>query len=141
MLAKSSYPQEYIDGARAQIAARISAFDALSKAVDKGGAVALADFETLYFNDLVFVLDVFFTHRTRGVEGKNGNPINEVRVLTMSFLENGGHLGVDSTIKLKPETSVLGLQVGDEIKLTAADFTRLADAYFDEMDSRFGAKA
>ncbi|MCZ4550874.1 hypothetical protein BH683_020250 [Williamsia sp. 1138] len=50
-------------------------------------------------------------------------------------------LGADNTIKLKPETSVLGLQVGDEITLTASDFTRLADAYFDEMDVRFGAKA
>ncbi|ORM31886.1 hypothetical protein [Williamsia sp. 1135] len=86
------------------------------------------------------MLDVFFTHRTRGVEGKNGNPINEVRVLTQSLLENDGRLGVDNTIKLKPETSVLGLRVGDEIKLTAPDFTRLADAYFDEMDARFGAK-
>jgi hypothetical protein len=95
----------------------------------------------VFFNDLVFVLDGFFMHRTRAVEGKNGNPLNEVRVLCMSMLENGGRLGVDKTIKLKPESSVLGLSEGDEIRLTAEQFGTLADAYFAELDSRFGAQA
>jgi hypothetical protein len=59
----------------------------------------------------------------------------------MSMLENGGRLGVDRTIKLKPETSVLGLSEGDKIRLTAKQFGTLADAYFAELDSRFRAGA
>lgn len=35
------------------------------------------------------------------------------------------------------DTSILGLEVGDEIKLTGADFRRLADAFFAEMEHRF----
>jgi hypothetical protein len=39
-------------------------------------------------------------------------------------------------LKLPPEKSVLGLQVGEEVKLTEADFVRLADAFFAELEKR-----
>jgi hypothetical protein len=140
MLARSTYPQEYIDDCRKQIETRVAAYTTLAAAVGRSGKDALAEFEPVFFNDLVFVLDGFFTHRTRAVEGKNGNPLNEVRVLCMSMLENGGRLGVDKTIKLKPETSVLGLSEGDEIRLSAGQFEALANAYFAELESRFAGK-
>ena len=80
--------------------------------------------------------------------GKDGNPLNEVRVLCNSILLNRGRLQVDklpgwpnsagSGIKLPPEKSVLKLDVGDEVRLTEADFARLSKAYFAELEKRFG---
>jgi hypothetical protein len=61
---------------------------------------------------MVLILDTYFTHRSRTTEGKDGNPLNEVRVLCNSILENKRVLRADKSIKLKPETSVLKLPPG-----------------------------
>jgi hypothetical protein len=88
-----------------------------------------------------------FVHRLTGSEGKDGNPLNEVRVICNSILLNDGRLQVDklpgwpnsagSGIKLPPDTSVLKLKAGDEIKLTEATFTRLAKAFFEELSKKY----
>ena len=88
-----------------------------------------------------------FVHRLTGIEGEDGNPLNEVRVLCNSILLNQGRLQVDklpgwpnsasASIKLPPEESVLKLKVGDEINLTEADFVRLSEAFFAEMERKF----
>jgi len=39
---------------------------------------------------MVLVLDSSFSHRQRTMELKDGNPLNEVRVLCNSILENDG---------------------------------------------------
>jgi hypothetical protein len=44
------------------------------------------------------------------MEGKDGNPLNEVRVLCNSILENKSVLRANKTIKLKPDASVLKLK-------------------------------
>lgn len=51
---------------------------------------------------MVLALDQLFVHRARGIEGKDGNPLNEVRVLCTSIMANGGVLVKDSQIKLDP---------------------------------------
>lgn len=71
------------------------------------------------------------------MEGKDGNPLNEVRVLGNSIMHDDGVLTVDKTIKLKAATSELGLEYGDPIRLTADDFARLAAAFFTELERRF----
>lgn len=86
---------------------------------------------------MVLTLDSYFTHRARTLEGKDGNPLNEVRVLCASLMQNAGTLADDKTIKLKPAASVLGYEVGDEINVTEADFVRLSEAFFAELESRF----
>jgi hypothetical protein len=86
---------------------------------------------------MVLVLDSFFTHRLRGMEGKDGNPLNEVRVLCSSLVENGGAFGADSTIKMNPATSVLGYEVGDAIRVSQPDFVRLAEAFFAEIEKKY----
>ena len=135
MLGRKSYDQDYIDQCRARIAAQVSAYDDVKAAVKDDAA--LAAFEPLFFNGLVQVLDHCFVHRLRTVEGKDGNPLNEVRVVCDSLLLNGGVLAADKQIKLKPETSVLGYEVGDEIALDEERFTRLAEGFFAEIEARF----
>jgi hypothetical protein len=130
VLATNNFPQDYVDGCRTRIDAQLAAYDGLKKPD--------ADFDRLFFNHLVQVLDHDFVHRTRNLEGKDGNPLNEVRVLAISILTNGGVLAADKQIKLKPETSVLGLSVADEIVLDREQFGRLADAFFAEIGERFG---
>ena len=88
-----------------------------------------------------------FVHRLPGSEGKDGNPLNEVRVLCNSLLLNQGKLQVDrlpgwpnsavSGLKLPPEKSLLKLKEGDEVKLTEADFVRLSEALFAEIEKRY----
>ena len=52
-------------------------------------------------------------------------------------MQNGGALSADKTIRLNAAKSVLKYQVGDEIRLSEADFLRLAEAYFAEIESKY----
>lgn len=146
MLSVTSYPPEFIDGCRDRVRDQVSAYrdleDAARAAAGAGGDAGLdaafAAFAPQFFNTLVLVLDASFVHRARGKEGKDGNPMNEVRVLCTSLLEHGGVLTADKQIKLKAATSVLHLEAGDPIALTETDFGRLADAYFDAIAGTYG---
>jgi len=123
MLARNTYEQEYIDACRARVGADLDAIGA--------GADARV------YNDLVMLLDYFFVHRTRNLEGKDGNPINEVRVIGNSLLENNGVMAAEKQIKLDPAKSVLGYAPGDQIAVDEAGFRRLAAAFFDEIERRY----
>jgi hypothetical protein len=76
-------------------------------------------------------------HRTRAIEGKDGNPLNEVRMLCDSILHNHAVLCADKTIKYKPETSVLGFRIGDEIRLDETQFLLLFKSFFSELERKF----
>jgi hypothetical protein len=54
-------------------------------------------------------------------------------------MHNSHKLLKDSQIKLDPAKSVLGLKVGDDIRLTTHDFKRLADAFFNEISVKYAA--
>jgi hypothetical protein len=95
-----------------------------------------------FFNDQVLLLDHVFVHRLTGIEGKDGNPLNEVRVLCNSLLLNDGKLqgwpnSAGASIKLPTEKSVLKLKVGDDVKLNESDFVRLSKAFFAEIEKRY----
>jgi hypothetical protein len=128
MLAVNRFPRDYVEATRAGIDARIASYRKLP---------ADPDFEPVFFNDLILVLELAFVHRLRNAEGKDGNPINEVRLLATSLLTNGGRLLADKQIKLKPETSVLGYAAGDEIVVREEGFVRLAAAFFTELAARY----
>ena len=54
-------------------------------------------------------MDSYFVHRTRAIEGKDGNPLNEVRMLSTSSLRNKAELMADKAIEYKvgPQSSAL----------------------------------
>lgn len=141
MLGMKVYPQEYIDACRARVDADLRAYrKQVGKALSK-------EFEARFFNDQVLLLDYMFVHRLTGIEGKDGNPLNEVRVLVNSLLLNDGRLQVDkipgwpnsasAALKLPPEKSVLKLKPGDEVKLSEAEFVRLSKAFFEELEKKY----
>jgi hypothetical protein len=132
MLSVTSYPEVYVQLTAAKVEEQLAAYAALAAAV-KGNAkaeAALAAFAPGYFNSMLLALDHHFMHRMRGAEGKDGNPINEVRMLVDSIMENDGVLKANSTIKYKAEKSVAGMAVGQTI-------ARLANAYVAEIGKRF----
>jgi hypothetical protein len=141
MLGRNSYPQDYIDACRARVEAQVAAYRAVAAAGKKAKAApltkALAGFEPEFFNNMVIVLDGLFMHRLRTMEGKDGNPLNEVRVLCTSMMDNDGRLAADKQITLKPESSVLGYDLGDQIRVDEAGFVRLADGFFAEIEKKY----
>jgi hypothetical protein len=66
--------------------------------------------------------DSYFVNSARAIEKKNGNPLNEVRLLCNAMRNGSNMMGADKTIKFDPAKSVLKYRVGDEIKLHEADF-------------------
>jgi len=132
-----TYEREYVNACRAKIDADVRVFK-------RSGAKGL---ETTFFNNLVLKMEYMFVHRFSGIEGKDGNPLNEVRVLCNSILLNEGKLQVEKLprwpnsavagLKLPPDTSVLKLRVGDEVKVSEADFVRLAKAFFAEIEKKY----
>ena len=93
--------------------------------------------ESLVFLQAVVVLDAWFAHRERHLEGDDGNAMNEVRVIADSVMGNAGTLRVQEPIRWAPERTVLRLAVGDEIELTANGFERLAAAYLAAIENTY----
>ena len=147
MLGMKEYDRDYIDGCRSRVESQTSMFREVAQAArDHGDADlsglegALESLEFEYFNNMLLVLEGYFVHRLRGVEGKDGNALNEVRVLARSLMENGGTVMEDTQIALDPDRSVLGLRVGEPVRLTLQQYTRLSDAFFREIERRFRAR-
>ena len=142
MLGMKIYDRDYVDSCRAMIEVNVETYDETAEKTRQD-----ANFETCFFNNLVLNLDYLFVHRLSGIEGKDGNPLNEVRVLCNSILYNGGKLQVEklpgwpssavSGLKLLPERSVLGLKPGQTIQLKRDDFVRLAAAFFEELKKKY----
>ena len=144
MLGMREYDGDYIDACRSRVETQTAMFREVAQAArDHGDADlsglegALESLESEYFNNMLLVLEGYFVHRLPGVEGKDGNALNEVRVLARSLMENGGTVMEDPPIALDPERSVLGLRVGEPVRLTLQQYTRLSDAFFRELERRF----
>ncbi len=71
------------------------------------------------------------------VTGKEGNPLNEVEMICDSLLNNNGILRDSNVIKYIPDQSVVKLNVGDKIRITAEEFERLSAAFFAELERKF----
>ena len=137
MLCVNTYSKQYIAQTRSRVEAELTIHQRLRTAVNGKAQADLDTLEPLWLNSLIVVLDRAFVHRTRAIEKKDGNPLNEVRMLCNSILENGGRLAADKTIKYDPAKSVLKLPIGHEIKLTASAFQKLMDAFFSDLEAKF----
>ena len=141
MLGRENYTKEEIDMGRAMVEADLRAYRRLPD------AAKTKEFEAVFFNRAVQLLDYMFVHRLRAIEGKDGNPLIEVRVLCNSILLNDGKLQVETppewpmsagrSLKLPPEKSVLKLKVGDAVTLNEADYVRLSKAFFAALEEKF----
>jgi hypothetical protein len=128
MLAVTSYSTEHVANARKLISDQLAAYASLS---------STNDFDIHFFRNLVLMLDRCFVHRMRGAEGKDGNPLNEMRMICDSVVNNDGVLAADKSIKYQPENARAGLAVGDQVMLDRASFEALAEGVFSEIDRRF----
>jgi hypothetical protein len=141
MLGRKNYSQKEIDAARAMVEADLRAYRRLPD------AAKTKEFEAVFFNRAVLLLDYMFVHRLTGIEGKDGNSLNEVRVLCNSILLNQGKVQIETlpgwpmsagrSLKLPPEKSMLKLKVGDVVKLSEADFVRLFKAFFAALEEKY----
>ena len=97
-----NYTKEYIDGCRSKVDSDLAAYRNLVKAARNQSASnktrlnsAMEAFEVTFFNNMVLLLDNFFVHRLRTVEGKDGNPLNEVRVVCNSMLNSNNIMSAE----------------------------------------------
>jgi hypothetical protein len=132
MLMVSSYGRDHVGACRAKVAAQLAGYRTLpaAKPPDIGA------FERRCFNHMILALDRGFVHRGRTREGKDGNPLNEVRMLYDAIMENQGRMSATKTIRYKPETSILKLKPGDEIRLNPDEFARRSAAFFNEVEKK-----
>jgi hypothetical protein len=141
MLGRKDYRREEVAGAQAVVKRQLAAYRKLAKAVDEASdpkaAAALDALEPLLFNNMALALDRYFVHRLRMTTGKDGNPVNELELLSDSLMNNDGVLRGNNVIKYVPEQSVLKLEPGDRIELSAADFDRFAKAFFADLEAKF----
>ncbi len=144
MLGTSHYSAAYVQACRDEVAAQIRAYRDLVGAASKASGMsltridaALAAFEPAFFNNLLIALEARFMHRLRGVEGKDGNPLNEVRMLAASLMDNGGVLAENKTVRYQPSRSVLRIDIGERIHLNADDFEALCALFLDEIEKKF----
>jgi hypothetical protein len=139
MLGRKTYTREELENARTVIDAQLAAWRALAEAADGSpkAAAALEAMEPLLFNNMALVLDRYFVHRLRSVTGKDGNPLNEVELLSESLMNNDGVLRGNNVVKFVPERSVTGLEPGERIRLGADDFERLARAFLADLEAKF----
>lgn len=141
MLGRKTYTHDEINSARFALAEQLTAYGTLvAETNGETAQAALADFEPLFFNNLVLVLDRFFVHRVRAVTGKDSNPLNEVELIAESLLTNNAVLRGNAVIKYVPANTVVQLEIGDDIRLTAAEFDRLSTAFLAEIEARMGEK-
>ena len=132
MLSQSSYPAAYVAASRAAVRDHLDAYDALPlSAADR------AAFEPGYLRQLVLALDTYALHRSRGQEGKDGNPLNEVRTICGTLMRGESCLRADSTIRYDPAKAVLGTRIGDPIPWTTEGIGRLCHAFLDEIGKKY----
>jgi hypothetical protein len=123
MLLRTGYDRHYAARCRESVGAAVEEL----RRVGAGSAA---------WNQLVPALDRWFSLRNPKVEGRDGNPINEVRALAESVTEHGSVMTVPKGIKLSAETSVLGFEPDEEISLDGDAFERLFDAFLAEVEAK-----
>lgn len=129
MTDRTTYTSDEVESCRDNCDALIAAWGA--------NEVDDSTLESLVFGQAVVVLHTWFGHRRRELEGGDGNPMNEVRVIADSIVDNDAVLRVEGPITWVPERTVLRLDVGDDVQITANGFERLTAAYLAAIESTY----
>ena len=140
MLGVKKYSSPYLNECRKKVNSDISRYRKIIEIIDNQSgrnSSDLINFEHSFFNNMIILLDSFFVHRLRGIEGKDGNPLNEVRAIANSIAGNQGIMMKDSTIRLKPQHSLLKYDLGDEIKVSESQFALISKAFFSEIERKY----
>ena len=142
MLGRKEYTRDEVEGGKAAVDEQLVLFRNLDslladEVADERVQSAFGDFQGPLFNNMTLMLDRLFVHRLRMVTGKDSNPLNEVEMICDSLMNNNGILREKSPIKYVPDQSVVKLDIGDRIRLTAEEFEILAAAFFAELESKF----
>ncbi len=95
------------------------------------------DFENGLCAHLVLALDNYFLHRSRAIEGKDGNPLNEVRLICAAITENKGIFTQNKTMKYDANNSVLKFNYGDEVRITIEEFSKLNEGFIEQIKIKF----
>ena len=88
MLVRTGYDRHYVAGCRESVGAAVEEL----RRVGAGSAA---------WNQLLPALDRWFELRNPKLEGRDGNPLNEVRVLAASVTENGSVVAIPRGIDRK----------------------------------------
>lgn len=128
MLSEKSYDKDYVRACRAKVKATLDAY---------GKIEAPDTFSRGFLGHMILALDHYFLHRMRGAEGKDGNPLNEVRMLCSAIKHSDGVMAADSTIRYDADRAVLGARIGEPVTFRADDVARLAGAFFDAIEARY----
>ena len=136
MLARTSYDPSQIATARAAFAEMVEGWRSIAA---RSEARARAAAEAQVFAQMLVALEGWFVHRARAQEGKDGNVLNEVRLLALGVTENGGRFPEPGAVRWRHEQSLTGLRPGDPIRMTEALFSKLAEAFLAAMAERFAA--
>ncbi len=128
MLGRKNYPREYIERCQRDIEAQIAEFNDLPPVT--------STFARRLAGHLVIVMDACFVNRLRATEGKDGNALNEVRLLAQSLMY-GDVVVDDSTVTWRKDAMVLGLTKGDDLELTISDVDRLQQAFFEQLLDKY----
>ena len=137
MLSVNAYPADYVTASRARFAALLKAYRHLTDGPSTDPGADDVEFEPRFIGSVIVSLDASFVHRVRAQEGKDGNPLNEIRMLADSILTNDGILAPHTTIKYVAERSVAGIEIGEPINPTIDTMEALIDAVHDEIQTRY----
>jgi len=109
MLAQKTFPQARIDHCRKGVTGTVNSFRALNR------DAKLDAFEPQLVCNLVLALDRCFVHRQRGLEGEGESALKRTRDLAEAVAEG------------RPEL------------LSLDEFEQLAEAFFADLEAKFGA--
>lgn len=129
------YDLAYITESRAKIDLQLSTYHDFRIAAEMGEdkaalGAAVDSFEPPFFRNLILAMDRYFADRDPAQEG---DVAKEVRMLVFAIMHNGHKVPDNAAIP------VLSLKAGDDIRLNAQQFSKLSEAFFSEIEQKYGS--
>jgi len=138
MLNVVNYSVEYINHCRLNIQAQLQTYQQMiAVAPSSDFKQARVRFESHFFCNMIILLESYFIHRSRNNEKRDGNPLNQVRMISASLMNNHGIMTGDKSIAYNPEKAVLKIPVGAQVRIDQAGFEKLSEAFLKEIEKKY----